>query len=115
MLTFQADRETAAAGVVQADANVARFTAAREYRVKERDRIAELVRRNAVEQELLDEQEKQYEEAIDAERAGLTSVATAKAALAAAEARIAQARAEVEQRPPTSLPPRPTWPRPTSC
>ena len=50
-----------------------------------------------MEQELLDEQVKQYDEAVDAERTGAATVATAKAALAAAEARIAQAHAEVEQ------------------
>ncbi len=97
VLTIQADRQTAAAAVVQAEADVAKFTAAREYRLKERDRIAGLVQRNAVEQELLDEQVKQYEGAVDAERAGAAAVATARAALASAEARIAQARAEVEQ------------------
>ena len=97
VLTFDADRQTAAATVMQAEADIAKFTAAREYRQKERDRIAQLVQRNAVERRLLDEQEQMYQEAVAAERTGTAAVATARAALASAEARIAQARAEVEQ------------------
>lgn len=97
LLTVQADRQTAAAGVLEAEASAAKFTAAREFRRKERDRIADLVKRNAVEQELLDEQVKQYEEAVDAERTGAAAVATAKATLEAAEAKISQTRAEVDQ------------------
>lgn len=95
--TFTADRETAAAAVTEAEANLAKFTADRVFRFKERDRIAGLVKLNAVQQEILDEKEQQYEAALASERSGTAAIATAKAAVSAADARIAQARADLDQ------------------
>jgi RND family efflux transporter MFP subunit len=97
VLTAEADRVSAAAVVTQAQADIAKLTAARAFRQKERDRIAELVRREAVEPRLLDEQQDQLDSAVGAERAGEAAVATAKAGVAATTARVAQAQAELEQ------------------
>lgn len=95
--TSEADRETAAAAVAQAEADLAKFTADRVFRFKEKNRIADLVKKRAVQQEILDEKQQQYDAAIAAERAGSAAIIAAKAALAAADARVAQARAAVEQ------------------
>ena len=59
VLTAEADRVAAAAVVTQAEADMTKLTAFRVYRKKERDRIADPVSRQAVEQRLLDEQEDQ--------------------------------------------------------
>ncbi|MDR3639136.1 MAG: efflux RND transporter periplasmic adaptor subunit [Isosphaeraceae bacterium] len=97
VLTIEADRQTAAATVTQTEAELAKFTAERVFRDKERNRIAELVKRNAVQQEILDEKQQQYDAAVAAERTGVAAIAATKASLSAAAARVAQARAEVEQ------------------
>lgn len=97
VLTYTADRQTAAAAVAEAEADLAKFTADRVFRFKERDRIAGLVKLNAVQQEILDEKQQQYDAALAAERSGTAAIATAKAAVTAADARIAQAKADLEQ------------------
>jgi RND family efflux transporter MFP subunit len=96
ILTAVADRESAAAAVQEAQANIAKFTADRDYRKKELDRITGLFRQKAVAAELVDEQQRQYEAALAAERSGEAAVATARAQLSAAAARVEQARADAE-------------------
>jgi HlyD family secretion protein len=96
ILTAQADRESAASQVQEAEADIAKFRADRVYRKKELDRISALARRQAVEQELVDEQQKQYDAAIAAERSGEAAVVTSRAQVSASDARIAQAQADVD-------------------
>ena len=81
--------------VTQTQAEMVKLTATRVFRKKERDRIAQLVQRQSVEQRLLDEQDDQLSAAVGAERGGEAAVATAQAGVAAAVARLAEARAEV--------------------
>ena len=95
VVTAQADRESAAAQVQQASDDVARYTANRDYRKKELDRITGLFNRQAVSGELVDEQQKQYEAALASERSAQAAVVTARAQLSAAEARVEQAKADV--------------------
>jgi HlyD family secretion protein len=94
VLTAQADRDSAAALIQQAEAEIARYAADRAYRRKELDRITALAARNAVAGELVDEKQKEYEAAQAAEGAAVAGVATARAQLAAAEARVVQAQAD---------------------
>jgi RND family efflux transporter MFP subunit len=96
VLTAESDRESAAAQLQQAQADIARYTADRIYRKKELDRYIGLAEKQAVQQELVDEQQKQFDAAVATERSAEAAVATAKAQLAAATARIAQAQADAE-------------------
>ncbi len=95
VVTAESDREAVAAQIVQVKADIAKFTALRVYRREQRDRIAELVKRNAVERQLLDEQQEQFDAALSAERSALAAEVTAKANLSAASSRVSQARADV--------------------
>ena len=70
VVTAQADRESAAAQVQQALDDVARYTANRDFRKKELDRITGLFNRQAVAGELVDEQQRQYEAALASRAVG---------------------------------------------
>src|SRR5262249_21178016 len=96
VLTARADREAAGAGVRRAEAAIAKFTADRVYRKEQLVRITELAQRQAVEERLGDEQQKQYAAAVSAEAEGQAAASTTRAELSAAQARVAQAEADVE-------------------
>jgi RND family efflux transporter MFP subunit len=95
-LTAQSNRESADAQLQQAQADIAKYTADRIFRKKELDRFIGLAQKQAVQQELVDEQQKQFDAAVASERSAEAAVATARAELAAATARVAQAKADVE-------------------
>ncbi|MEO6810882.1 MAG: efflux RND transporter periplasmic adaptor subunit [Isosphaeraceae bacterium] len=97
ILTAQAQQQAAAADVSQAEADVERFVASRKYREKERIRIRQLARSNAVEQKLVDEQEDQYEAAVAAEHSAEATVRTNKAKLVAAGAMVESAKADLAE------------------
>ena len=96
VVTAQADRESAAALVQQNVDDVARYTANRDFRKKELDRITGLFNRQAVAGELVDEQQRQYEAAQASERSSQAAVVTSRAQVSASEARVEQAKADVE-------------------
>ncbi len=96
-ITAEADVEAAAAFVKEAEANVAKFTSAREYRDKQFKRISELVEQKAVPQVMLDEERDHLDSAVAAELSARASVLTANAQLGAAKARVLKASAEVDQ------------------
>ena len=94
--TARADRDARAAQVETAKVDVERFSAAREYRKKQLDRIRDLAKRDAVEGRLVDEDVDQYSSSLSAEHSAQASVLTARAQLLAAEATIDAAKADVE-------------------
>ncbi len=96
VVTAQAERDSASAQVQQNLEDVARYTADREFRKKELDRITGLFNRQAVAGELVDEQQRQYEAAQATERSSQAAVVTSRAQVSTTEARVAQARADVE-------------------
>ncbi len=96
VVTAESDHEAAAAQVTQVEADIPKFTSLRVYRKEQRDRIAGLVERNAVERKLMDEAQQQLDASIGAEHSAVAAVATAKANLSAANSRITQAQADVD-------------------
>ncbi len=96
VLTTQADREAAAAAIERVQAGVVRYTADRVYHTEALARIKELAQRNAVEQRLVDEEQKQYDAAVSAEAEARAGVTAAKAQLNATIARVVQAQADLE-------------------
>ncbi|WP_422925126.1 efflux RND transporter periplasmic adaptor subunit [Singulisphaera sp. PoT] len=95
--TAQADEQAEIAAVSKAEADVAGFVAKRKYRQKELTRYRELLTRQAVPQQIVDEYEDNYDSALADERSAEAAVASAKAQLNAARARIDQAKADLAQ------------------
>jgi RND family efflux transporter MFP subunit len=96
VLTAEADRETAASQVQVADADIAKFTSSREFRQKELARITGLFKQQAVQGELVDEEQQKFDAAVAAERSGRAALSSSKAALSASAARVEQARADAD-------------------
>jgi RND family efflux transporter MFP subunit len=95
IFTAEAERDAAAAYVRQTDAEVDRATAMRSYRKMAYDRIAELVKQNAIDEKLRDEKLEEMNASVAAVAAAQAGVATAQAKVSAAEANIAQAKADL--------------------
>ncbi|MFO0907155.1 MAG: efflux RND transporter periplasmic adaptor subunit [Isosphaeraceae bacterium] len=95
--TARADWEAAQAAVQEAHAEIRRATSKRSYRGKVLDRYKELVARNAETQQVVDEQEENYEAAIADELSARAAEATARARATAAQAKIGQAQADLAQ------------------
>jgi HlyD family secretion protein len=93
--TAEADVGAARAAVALATAEKQSKTSYREYREKQRKRIAELVASRAIEAKLADEQHDQYQAAVGAESAATEAVGAAKQKEAAAKARVKQAEADL--------------------
>jgi len=93
--TAKADLGAAGASVGFAKADKKSKAAFRTYREKQRDRIQELVARQALEAKLEDEQEGQYQAAVAADLAAEEAISSAKQKQAAAEARVTQAQADL--------------------
>ena len=72
--------------IKQAKAEVAAAAAQREYRGKERDRMAHLAKKGAIDQALVDEEDLEFSEAQAAARAAEAKVGVARASLEGAEA-----------------------------
>jgi beta-lactamase regulating signal transducer with metallopeptidase domain len=102
----RAEIDRAEAGLKMAEVTVA-------YRNKQVERLKELVRRGAIEQRLVDEQEQALTEACIAERAAEAAVQLARARLKAADARLKAVQAEAKGGATSPGPkPPPAGPRP---
>lgn len=94
--TAEADLGAASAGVAFAQAELKSKTSYRAYREKQRDRIKDLVARNALERKREEEEEDQTQAAVSAELAATEAVNAAKQKEAAAAARVKQAKADLK-------------------
>jgi len=92
--TMEGERDAAAAAVTQAQSDIDRFVAAKEYAEKQYERVKKLVADSAADKRLLDEHQLAIETAVAAERTARLAVSTAKAQLVTANAKIDQARAD---------------------
>jgi RND family efflux transporter MFP subunit len=93
--TSKADREAASTAVEQAVAEVDRYVSMRVYHSKKYARYKELVKQNAIPQEIADEEEEGYESARASEAASQKAVLSARAQLVAASARVKKAEADL--------------------
>src|SRR5205085_715020 len=84
--TAEAEREAVAATLAQAEADIAKQVAKRSFSEKQYERIKGLYARDAVEKEMVDEQEHDVQAARAGERSAQAAALTAKAQLAAAAA-----------------------------
>ncbi len=92
----KADRDASASGVEQAEAEVNRYVSMRSYHEKKFARYKELVKSNAIPQQIADEEEESYESAKASEMASRKAVLNAKAQLLAAAARVKKAEADLD-------------------
>jgi RND family efflux transporter MFP subunit len=95
--TAEADQKAAETAVEQAQAEVERTQARRTYRAKVLKRYQDLVRRNAVPQEVVDEYEDNYQSALADEHAAKAALATAQSKALAAKAHVALAKADLAE------------------
>ncbi|HEV3165430.1 MAG TPA: efflux RND transporter periplasmic adaptor subunit [Isosphaeraceae bacterium] len=93
--TAEADRDMAQAAVAKAQADIGKYTAARVFEEKRFSRYKELVVRNAIDKELVDEEQDRYEAAMAAERAAQAELLSAHAQVNSALAKIAKAKADL--------------------
>lgn len=91
----EADNRAAIAWVAFSQADINSKISYRQYREKQRDRIRELVKKNALDRKLEEEQEDQYQSALASELASTENLNAAKQKEAAAAAKVKQARADV--------------------
>lgn len=95
--TAAAELKAATAAVALARAEVKSKTAFREYREKERNRIVDLAKREAVQQRVADEQENYFQAAIAAELASNEAVNSAIEKEAASRATVVQSKANLKR------------------
>jgi RND family efflux transporter MFP subunit len=93
----EAEARAADAAIHLAEVMVRAKKAYRDYREKRLKRIKDLVAKEAVDENLRDEQEDYYLSALEAENAALEKVNETKEKAAAARAKIAQAQADLEE------------------
>jgi len=91
----RADRAASATAVEQSEAEVERYESMRSYHEKKFARYRDLVARQAIPQQIADEEEEGYESAMASETASRKAVLNAKAQLEAAAARVKKAEADV--------------------
>ncbi|GAC1473263.1 MAG: efflux RND transporter periplasmic adaptor subunit [Isosphaeraceae bacterium] len=95
--TAQADKKAADAGVDQAKADIDRYISMKKYRQRVLRRHKDLVAKQAIPQEVADEDEEHYEASVSAERSSRAAEVTARAHAAAAQAKVEQARADLAE------------------
>ncbi|MFO0892683.1 MAG: efflux RND transporter periplasmic adaptor subunit [Isosphaeraceae bacterium] len=95
--TAKADYKAAQAAVQQARSEIRRAASKRSYRSKVLARYRDLVARNAETQQVVDEQEENYEAAVADEYAANAAEVTARAQADAARAKIDQAEADLAE------------------
>ena len=93
----KADRDAAASAVEQAKAEVERYVAMTSYHGKKFARYKQLVKSNAIPQQLADEEEENYESSKASELASRKGVLNARAQLLAAKARVKKAEADLAE------------------
>ena len=94
---MEAERATSAATMAQTESDIDRFVANRRLAESQLTRVRGLYERSAIEKRLVDEQERELEAAVVAERTGRLAVLTARARSLGAEAKVDQARADVAE------------------
>ena len=95
--TARADLKAAQAVVQQTLAEIYRATSKVSYRAKVLERFKELVARQAETQQIVDEEEKNYEAAVADEQAAKAAEVTAQAKVVAAQAKVDQALADLAE------------------
>lgn len=93
--TAEADRDAAEATAAQCESDVDRFVASKRLAEAQYTRVKQLVEERAVDVRLRDEQKRDFESAVAAERTAQLRTQTARAELAAADSRVEQAKADV--------------------
>lgn len=93
--TAEADLGAATAAVSLAEAEKKSKASYRAYREKQRERIRDLVARDAIDAKLADEQEDQYQASVAAESAASEAISASKQKELAARARVKQAQADL--------------------
>ncbi len=95
--TMEGERAGAAAAVNEAESDVDRLVAARDLAQKQLTRVRSLVADRAADTRLLDENVRQHETALAAERTARLAVTTARAQLTTASAKVDSARADLTE------------------
>jgi HlyD family secretion protein len=95
--TARADLKAAQAAIQQTLAEIYRASSKRSYRAKVLERFKDLVARQAETQQVVDEEEKNYEAAVADEQAAQAATTTARAQAVAAQAKIDQALADLAE------------------
>jgi HlyD family secretion protein len=90
----RAEQKASQASVVEAEANVGRYTAAREETSKSFNRYKGLRAQSAVEQDVVDQKQDAYESAVAAEKGSRAAVLTAEAKVEAAKAEVVKTQAD---------------------
>ncbi|WP_435005635.1 efflux RND transporter periplasmic adaptor subunit [Tundrisphaera lichenicola] len=93
----EAERDTVAASAKQIESDLDRLVAESRLAEGQYIRVKSLYERNAIDKKLVDEQQRDREATIAAERTGRLAILTAKARLAGAVAKVDQARADVAE------------------
>jgi HlyD family secretion protein len=93
----KADRDAAASGVEKAKAEVDRYVAMKTFHSKKFARYKELVKNQALPQQLADEEEENFESAKASELASNKEVLNAEAQVIAAKARVKKAEADLTE------------------
>jgi len=93
----EAQRDAAAAAVRVAESDINRLVARRQFAEKQYERVSGLVAQKAATHLLVDEQQRDVEAAVAAERTGFSEVQSAQAKLWAARAAIDQAKADAAE------------------
>ncbi len=95
--TALADHKAAEAMVVKCKADIERYTSTRRFREKELNRYKGLLAQQAVQQQIVDEEEEHLDSAIAAEHSAQAEVFTAQAKVVSAQAMVEQARADLAE------------------
>lgn len=95
--TAQADVHANEALISKAQADVASFTSKRQYREKELARYRDLLARQAVPQQIVDEYQDHFQSAQADEQAAEAAVVAAKSQMEAAKARVDQCKADLAE------------------
>lgn len=95
--TAEADLLAANATAAQCEADIARLVASQKLAEAQFARVRQLAEERAVDRRLVDEQKRDFESAVAAERTARLAAETARAQAAAAESRVEQAQADLEE------------------
>jgi RND family efflux transporter MFP subunit len=93
--TAEADLKAAEAEVLKARADIERYTSTRKFRAKELARYRGLHAKQAVPQQIVDEEEEHYESALAAERSAQAEVVSSQAKVTSAHAMVDQTKADL--------------------
>ena len=95
--TALADKKSADAAIEQAKADIDRYTSMKNYRQRVLKRHQELVAKQAIPQEVADEDEEHYEASLSAEKSSRAAELTARAQADSVQAKVDQSRADLAE------------------